>query len=125
MASDDEKPKRKSKKPDGRHVRAEKTERKLTDAAQRAFADHGFEAASVRDIARTAGVNSALISYHFGGKEGLFEEVIDGTMSDLGLRLGQAFSSTPDVVEGTRLAIGVYLEHLRTSDDFPRLVARS
>jgi AcrR family transcriptional regulator len=115
----------KPKKPDGRHLRAKKTERKLTDAAQKEFAARGFEAASVRDIARSAGVNSALVSYHFGGKEGLFEEVIDGTMTDLGAKLAEAFASTPDVVEGTRRAIGVYLEHLRTSDEFPRLVARS
>lgn len=113
------------KKPDGRHQRAKKTERKLTDAAQKEFAARGYDGASVRDIAKSAGVNSALVSYHFGGKEGLFEEVIDGTMSELGAKLAEAFSSTPDVVEATRRAVNVYLEHLRASDEFPRLVARS
>ena len=35
------------------------------------FGRHGFEASSIRDIARAAGVNSAGIAYHFGGKDGL------------------------------------------------------
>ena len=35
------------------------------------FGRHGFEASSIREIAQAAGVNSAGIAYHFGGKDGL------------------------------------------------------
>lgn len=35
------------------------------------FGRHGFEATSIRQIAQAAGVNSAGIAYHFGGKDGL------------------------------------------------------
>ena len=38
------------------------------------FAEKGFDASSIREIADLAKANSALIQYHFGGKEGLYRE---------------------------------------------------
>ena len=63
-----------------RNTRAVKTARKpakerLLDAAEDLFARHGFYGVSVRDITRAAGVDVALISYHFGGKRELFTAV--------------------------------------------------
>jgi AcrR family transcriptional regulator len=52
------------------------TRRKLLSAAAEMFADRGFHAVSIRAISAKAGVNSALLNYHFGSKEALFEEVI-------------------------------------------------
>jgi len=43
----------------------------LLKAAIPIFAQKGFEGASIREIADVAGVNSSLISFHFGGKAGL------------------------------------------------------
>jgi TetR/AcrR family transcriptional regulator len=51
--------------------------RRLLNAAAIEFAEHGFEGASVLDIARRAGVKQPLLNYHFGGKEGLWRAVID------------------------------------------------
>ncbi|MCC6794377.1 MAG: TetR/AcrR family transcriptional regulator [Candidatus Hydrogenedentes bacterium] len=52
-------------------------QRKLLRAAADAFAAQGYDAASTRAIADRAGVNIALIAYHFGGKDGLFDAVIE------------------------------------------------
>lgn len=52
------------------------TRRRLVAAAASLFSEHGFRGVSIRQIARAAGTNSALVSYHFGSKEALFEEVI-------------------------------------------------
>ena len=41
---------------------------RILDAAERLFARHGFYGISVRDITEAAGVDVALVSYHFGGK---------------------------------------------------------
>lgn len=49
---------------------------KLLDVAAQLFAKHGLEGTSVRDIAGTAGLNLSLVSYYFGGKEGLYKELI-------------------------------------------------
>lgn len=60
--------------PIGQKVQAG-TREKLMGAAEQLFAERGVEAVSIRDIAAAAGVNSALIAYHFGGKEELFVAV--------------------------------------------------
>ena len=49
---------------------------RILDAAEFLFARSGFDAVSLRDITSRAGVQVALVGYHFGGKEGLFEEVL-------------------------------------------------
>lgn len=49
---------------------------KLLEAGTALFAEKGFAGVSIRELAETAGVNSAMISYYFGGKEGLYEAVI-------------------------------------------------
>lgn len=53
------------------------TQLSLIDAAERIFARDGFEGASLREIMREAGANPAAVHYHFGGKEGLLEQVLD------------------------------------------------
>lgn len=52
------------------------TRQRLLIAAAQAFAEHGFAGASVRDICDRAAANVAAIHYHFGGKDGLFAEVM-------------------------------------------------
>jgi len=41
------------------------------------FAEHGFDATPVKEIAATAGVATGLIFHYFGAKEGLLEALID------------------------------------------------
>ncbi len=47
----------------------------LVNAAE-IFLEHGYHDTTVRMIAQKAGVNQALINYHFGDKEALYLEVI-------------------------------------------------
>ncbi len=55
---------------------SEITRERIFKAAQRLFAEHGYEATSVRAIVAKARVNQAAINYHFAGKEGLYREVL-------------------------------------------------
>jgi AcrR family transcriptional regulator len=54
----------------------QKTKRKVIDAAVPLFNTKGFSGTSVRDISSKAGVNVSLISYYFGSKKGLLEELM-------------------------------------------------
>ena len=48
------------------------TRTRLLEAGILCFAQKGFEGAGIREIAQLAQANSALVQYHFGGKEGLY-----------------------------------------------------
>lgn len=63
---------RRAPAPDERKLDAERSRRVLLDAALDEFAAKGYAGARVQDIADRAGVNKQLISYYFGGKEGLY-----------------------------------------------------
>jgi len=49
---------------------------RLMDVAAKLFAEKGLDGTSVRDIAKEAGLNLSLVSYYFGGKDGLYLELI-------------------------------------------------
>ncbi|WP_344153870.1 TetR/AcrR family transcriptional regulator [Kribbella yunnanensis] len=68
---------RRSPGPDERQRDAERSRQQLLDAAVIEFGAHGFSGARVGAIADRAGVNKQLISYYFGGKEGLYKAVAD------------------------------------------------
>jgi len=55
----------------------------ILDAAERLFAERGYDGASVRDIATHAGAQLASISFHHGGKEALFERVVERRAAEL------------------------------------------
>lgn len=44
----------------------------LLESAESLFSDGGYAGTSIRDIAKSAGVNVALVNYHFGSKENLY-----------------------------------------------------
>src|ERR1700680_3145209 len=55
---------------------SEITRERIMKAAERLFAERGYEGTSVRAIVAKARVNQAAINYHFAGKEGLYREVL-------------------------------------------------
>lgn len=52
------------------------TRDRLLDVAERLFAEHGFDAVSLRAITTEAEANLAAVNYHFGSKEALIEAVV-------------------------------------------------
>ena len=72
------------------------TRERLLHAAGEVFAQSGFRATTVREIARQANANVAAINYHFGDKKGLYAEVLKSTLGsalrkyppDMGLKDG-------------------------------------
>lgn len=63
---------RRSPAPGERQRDPERTKARILEAATAEFGAKGFGAARVSAIAERAGVNKQLISYYFGGKEGLY-----------------------------------------------------
>lgn len=46
------------------------------------FASRGYRATGVREIAELADCNQALVSYHFGGKGGLYDEILADAVAE-------------------------------------------
>lgn len=65
-----------AKKSRPQNRRGEKTREALLDAAEALFAETGFYAVTVRQIAQSAGADPALVTYYFGGKRELFDAVL-------------------------------------------------
>lgn len=55
---------------------SEITRERILNAAERLFAERGYDATSVRSIVAKARVNQAAINYHFAGKDGLYREIL-------------------------------------------------
>lgn len=57
------------------------TRTRLLEVAAQVFAEVGYQAATIRDIARRAGTNVAAVNYHFGDKLGLYTEVLQYSLA--------------------------------------------
>lgn len=66
----------------------------LLAAGSELFGERGFDGASVDLIARKAGVNKALINYHFGGKRRLYLAILTSTFDELLAQLGPLTGAT-------------------------------
>ena len=56
---------------------------RILQAAEDCFAEQGYSATSVRQIAETAGANPAMIHYYFGNKEALLRTVLEEAVEPL------------------------------------------
>ncbi|WP_328554189.1 TetR/AcrR family transcriptional regulator [Streptomyces sp. NBC_00358] len=57
------------------------TRDRILEAAREEFSERGYEKTSVRGIAKSAGVDSALVHHYFGTKEQVFEAAVEGAMA--------------------------------------------
>jgi AcrR family transcriptional regulator len=84
----------------------------LLDVGRSLFAEKGFEATSIEEIASRAGVSKPVVYEHFGGKEGLYAVVVDREMESLMGRITSALTSghARELVEQAALALLTYIE---------------
>nr|WP_010397475.1 TetR/AcrR family transcriptional regulator [Paracoccus sp. TRP] len=71
--------------------------RQILDGARRMFLTHGFEAASVQDIAKAAGVSKGTLYVYFDSKEAMFQALVSTECGRLQQTIRQIGSGTEDV----------------------------
>jgi AcrR family transcriptional regulator len=90
------------------------TKDKLMDAAEKLFARRGFYGSSLRDITAAAGVDLALVNYHFGSKKQLLIAVIERRGAVLNeerlRRLADARLSAAPGAPSTEAVVGAFLD---------------
>ena len=84
----------------------------LLDIGRKLFAERGFEATSIEELAARAGVTKPVVYEHFGGKEGLYAVVVDREMERILAGITGALSggSARELLEQAALAFLVYIE---------------
>lgn len=77
---------------DAAETRTQRQSRKdrIVEAAERLFADRGFNGVSLRQITRQAGVDVALVQYYFGSKQNLFDHLLQRRADILNEARGRA-----------------------------------
>ena len=68
-------PARRGRPPKAQAKAAGETRDLILDAAEDLFSKHGFYGVTIREVAREAGVDTALVHYYFGSKRELFDAV--------------------------------------------------
>ena len=75
---------------------ADRTRAAILDAALAAFADRGFDGASIREITGAAGVGHNLVRHYFGSKEDLWRATVHHALDPSAARLSAVLSAGHD-----------------------------
>jgi len=107
-----------------RQRQREATRERILEAAVEAFAEKGFLGASTREIARRAGTNQGLITYHFRSKDELWRAAADTIFESLDAQLAERLSALGqgDLRERAREAIRVYVRFAAAHPELFRLM---
>ncbi len=112
-----------SEAPKRRRMSASQRREQLIEVGRRQFAQHGFEATTVEEIAAQAGVSKPVVYEHFGGKEGLYAVVVDREMSDLLRTFNRALTGDhPRML--VEQAAGAWLDYIESRTDGFRVLVR-
>jgi AcrR family transcriptional regulator len=91
---------------------AQERREQLVGVARSIFAERGYEATSIEEIADRAGVSKPVVYQHFGGKEGVYAVVVDREVRHLTSSITRAFEAGHPrlVAEGAADAFLTYIE---------------
>ncbi len=82
--------------------------KRIFDSAVQLFVEKGYSAVGVREIAREAGVNIAMINYYYGGKAGILKDILeDASAKYYQAQAAAGDNSTPPEVRVRNLVANV------------------
>lgn len=104
----------------------ERTRREILVQALRLFAERGYDATSLQDIATAVGCSKGVVFYHFSGKRALYSEVIAPGVEALRALVAEASGLPPDRAQQAATAglVALLVEHRSIVAVLPVLTAR-
>lgn len=84
----------------------------LMSVARTVFSQLGYEATSIEEVARQAGVSKPIVYEHFGAKEGLYAAIVDREMESLVARVSEAIA-TGSSRERFEAAVRAFMTYVR------------
>lgn len=83
--------------------------------AEQLFAEEGFDGTSIREIAKIANINIAMISYYFGSKEKLLEALVLYRISGMQLHLESLSVEAISPIEKIEKLIAYYIQRINSN----------
>lgn len=104
--------------------RAERTRATILETAEALFAERGFEATRLEDVAERVGIRRASIVYYFRDKRELYEAVLQDVFSELLAGVEAALDAPGPLLARVDLAISAWVETIGRRPSLPRLLLR-
>ena len=95
-----------------RSSRAEKTREAILSAAENLFAEKGFAATRLEDVAEVVGIRRASIVYYFRDKRELYGAVLDSLVQGLYVLVEAAFDRRETLAERIEGAVSAFIDFL-------------
>lgn len=96
----------------------------ILQAAERLFAQQGYDGVSMRTIALEAGVSKANIYHHFSSKEALYQAIVESSVSETALLIEQLADSEGDFDQKLVEFARAHLAHLFDRKNAAKLILR-
>ena len=106
----------------GTRSQPEQSRAAILQAAVREFAREGVAGARTDAIARSAGVNKALLYYYFQDKEALYQAVLDEVFSGVRVAIENALRQTLPPRERLKAYVGAHFDYIASNQLYPRIV---
>ncbi len=107
-------------KPVRRRSNGLRTRAEIVASAERHFAEQGFEATRLDDVAEDVGIRRAAIFYHFGDKAELYAAVLEEVFRDMAVDLPDGGSAT----ERLEASLGGWIDFVAQRPNVARLILR-
>jgi len=95
----------------------------ILEAAEKLFGAKGFDGTSVRDIAKAANVNLAMISYYFGSKDKLLETLFEHRISDFKMKMETIYDEQLSSFERLKVLITDYIKAMNVNAGLYQVLA--
>lgn len=96
----------------------------LVGVAREAFAERGFEATTIEEIADRAGVSKPVVYQHFGGKEGIYAVVVDREVTKLTTAITEALDAAPHPRAAAEDVAAAFLGYIEDHEQGFRILVR-
>ena len=94
----------------------------ILKTSEKLFAEKGFDGTSIRDIAKVADINIAMISYYFGSKEKLLEALIFYRVSNFRMILENLQAEKIKPVEKIKKFVASYIDMIYQKKDIYQII---
>jgi len=94
----------------------------ILQVAETLFAEKGFDGTSIRNIAKEAKINVAMVSYYFGSKERLLESLILFRTTDLKFQIENLLAESLEPIEKINKLIEIYINRINCNKGIYRIL---